>query len=245
MSRRWLRPIAAGIRRFPRLLFPVRRLFEAVFTPPQGPDGIRKVGHRRYVGGRWDALGKHQLAFLRDRGLRPDSVLLDVACGSLRLGRHAIPFLDRGHYLGIEKEAGLVEAGLEHELEPGLPDEKEPELVISSSFEFHRFSRAPDFAIANSLFTHLPPPLISLCFEKLRERMAPSGVFYATFFEADRPTSNLDEPHDHRMFVYTRDEMRAFGEENGWTFEYIGNWGHPRGQVMAAYRPAGDEGVRP
>jgi hypothetical protein len=42
--------------------------------------------HRAVVGGMWDELGALQLDFLRARGLRPDSRLLDIGCGSLRLG---------------------------------------------------------------------------------------------------------------------------------------------------------------
>lgn len=227
MTRRWLRPVAAVIRRFPRLFIPLRRAFERLFTPPQGARGVRKVGHRRYVGGRWDALGRHQLEFLRSRGLTPRHVLLDVACGSLRLGRLAIPYLEPGHYLGIEKEAALIEAGLRHELVPDLAASHRPELFVSDAFEFDRFSRHADFAIANSLFTHLPPELIRLCLERLRPRMAPDGVFFATYFEADRPTSNPDEPHDHRMFVYTRDEMRAFGVDHGWASSTSATGGTP------------------
>ncbi|MBW3554782.1 MAG: class I SAM-dependent methyltransferase [Gemmatimonadetes bacterium] len=238
MTRPWLRPLAAVIRRFPHLLLPLRRAFERFFSPPQGADGIRKVGHRRYVGGRWDVLGREQLEFLKSRGLEPRHVLLDIACGSLRLGRHAIPFLEPGHYLGIEKEQELIDAGIRYELEPGVLESRRPELLASADFEFDRLSRAPDFAIANSLFSHLPPPLIRLCLARLRPFIRPDGVFYATFFEADRPARNPEQPHDHHMFVYTRDEMRSFGAANGWKFEYIGDWGHARGQVMAAYRPA-------
>jgi len=37
--------------------------------------------HRSYVGGQWDVLGKLQFEFLLQRGLRPDDILLDIACG--------------------------------------------------------------------------------------------------------------------------------------------------------------------
>ena len=31
---------------------------------------------------------------------------------------------------------------------------------------------------------------------------------------------------------YTRDEMRAIADSTGWDAHYVGDWGHPRGQMM-------------
>ena len=44
------------------------------------------------------------------------------------------------------------------------------------------------------------------------------------------------QPHDHRSFRYTQEEMRAFGELSGWDFRYVGDWGHPRDQKITEYR---------
>lgn len=205
---------------------------------PHGPEGIRKAGHRRYIGGMWEEIGKLQLDFLVSQGLKPGHVFVDVACGSLRAGVHLVPYLDEGNYLGIEKEEELIKAGVEKELGRELADKKKPEFVISSSFEFEKFSRRPDYGIAQSLFTHLPPAIIETCFAKLRTFMQPDGRFYATYFESDSPASNPEEPHDHGFFVYTRRQMEEFGEKHGWKAEYIGKWNHPRDQVIVCYRPA-------
>src|SRR3954467_1442195 len=92
---------------------------------------IKRNGHRRYVGGSWDEFGRLQFDFLVGQGLRPENVLVDVACGSLRAGVHLIPYLDPGNYLGIEKERLLIEGGLEHELPAAVREERRPELVVS------------------------------------------------------------------------------------------------------------------
>jgi SAM-dependent methyltransferase len=204
---------------------------------PHGPEGIRKAGHRRYIGGMWEEIGKLQFDFLVSQGLKPDHVFVDVACGSLRAGVHLIPYLNEGNYLGIEKEPDLIAAGVEKELGRELAERKEPEFVLSSAFEFEKFSRRPDFGIAQSLFTHLPPSIISQCFAKLRPFMNPDGRFYATYFESATPVSNPEVAHDHGFFVYTRQQMEEFGTQNGWKAEYIGNWNHPRDQVIVCYRP--------
>lgn len=206
-------------------------------TKLQGPQGIKQIGHRDYVGGLWDQMGKLQFDFLVSQGLKPTDYLVDIACGSLRAGVHLIPYLEVGHYLGIEKEIDLIHAGIEKELGHELFEQKKPELVISDSFEFEKFTARPTYGIAQSLFTHLPPLMIDDCFSKLRRVMQPNGAFFATYFEVGYQRKNLDSPHDHLSFAYTRAEIEAFGTRNGWTARYIGEWNHPRDQRICVYHP--------
>ena len=214
----------------------ITRFAPFAFLDPEGDRGIKKRGHRGYVGGMWEEIGTLQFQFLLSKGLKPDSFLLDIACGSLRLGVKAIPYLERSHYLGIEKESGLVKAGLEKELGAKLREEKQPNIVISDSFEFEKLGQKADFAIAQSLFTHLPPTLINLCFKKLHPYLQDEGVFYASYFRTEWKISNPKKPHAHGYFGYTEDEMCSFGETNGFTANYIGDWNHPRDLVIVEYR---------
>lgn len=203
---------------------------------PQGPEGISKFGHRAYVGGMWDEIGRLQFDYLVSEGLRPEHRLLDIGCGALRGGVHFIRYLDFGRYFGVEKHRELIDSGM-RECGRDLWSEKAPMVWAAPSFDFEEASvLAPgfDFALAQSLFTHLTPDLIRLCFANLRDVIAPDGVFYATYFEGTGP--NPSESHDHGRFEYTRSEMEAFGGEQ-WSAEYVGEWGHPRGQVMVRYRP--------
>jgi len=202
---------------------------------PHGELGINKVGHRKYVGGYWHEIGILQFNFLSTNGLKPHHYLLDIACGSLRAGIHFIPYLNSGHYLGVDKESKLINMGIEHELGRELYDKKKPNFIVSEFFEFELFNQSPDYVIAQSLFTHLPPNLINDCFFKLRKIMKHKGVFYATYFEVKEKVTNLKKPHDHRGFRYTRSEMEEFGNKNSFDFKYIGQWNHPRGQVMTCY----------
>ena len=205
---------------------------------PTGPEGVAQLGHRRYVGGLWEEIGQLQFDFLVARGLRPQHVLLDIACGALRLGVKAIPYLEPEHYLGMDKEADLLRAGLELELPAALRQQQRPQLLQGADFSFERFGRRVDVAMAQSLFTHLPPPLIEQCLQKLRPCLQPDGVFYATYFEVEQERQNPTDAHDHGFFAYTRGQMEAFGKAQGYRPEYIGVWGHPRDQVMVAYRPS-------
>jgi hypothetical protein len=191
-----------------------------------------RVWHRHYVGALWEEIGRLQIDFLRAEGLRRGHTLVDIACGSLRGGVHLIPYLRRGRYLGIDKSADLIAAGLHHELPSIARWRKAPEFVVSDGFEFERFSRRADYGIAQSLFTHLTPLLVELCLRNLRA-WSPGCWLYATFFEGGSD-GNPPEPHDNLRFRYTRSEMVDMAERAGWSMRYIGEWGHPRGQVVAA-----------
>lgn len=213
-----------------------------VFRPrttsrPQGPAGIKALGHRAYVGGLWEEIGALQFDFLISQGLLPRHRLVDVGCGSLRAGVHFINYLDSGNYCGMDKERDLVRAGVALELGPDLFNNKRPRFVISDRFAFDCCDVPHDYALAQSLFTHLTPESIGLCLSNLRSRVSPHGVLFATFNESADMQTNPERSHDHDLFYYTRRQMEEFGSGAGWIPTYLGEWGHPRKQMMIAYRP--------
>jgi SAM-dependent methyltransferase len=211
------------------------RAFDAL-GKPDGRLGIWLLGHREYIGGDWDALGTLQFEFMLGRGLEPGHILLDAGCGALRAGVKFIEYLDAGNYLGLDREQLLITLGVRDELGHDLMVAKSPEFVVSDAFEFEQFSKRPDFAIAQSLFTHLAESDIRLCLKNLRQFMKPGGHFYATWFIADESHVNrASRSHSHRSFRYPRARVEAFGLETGWRQRYIGEWGHPRRQMMVEY----------
>jgi len=206
----------------------------------QGEKAIKGTTHRKYVGGvgkknNWEFIGLLQFAHLVKMGLRPNHTFVDVACGSLRAGLHFIPYLDKGNYLGIEKEITLVDAGIEHEIGHKVNGEKSPEFVISSDFEFEKFSKKADFGIAQSLFTHLPYSMVDDCLKKLFPHMNSGGKFYGTYFISKKVIDNPDKPHDRLGYWFTKEQAIEVGTKNGWKVNFIGEWGHPRGQQIVEY----------
>lgn len=201
---------------------------------PEGPKGIGVLGHRLYVGGKWDEIGRLQFDFMRAEGLRPEHVFLDIGCGSLRGGVHFIPYLDKGNYLGIDKEELLVSRGVEHELGSALFEQKQPEIVITGAFEFSKLSKVPDYSLSLSLFTHLCSTDILECLTKLRGFVNPGHRYYATFFEGEQDSGQLVS-HSLDHFEYTRETMELFGREHGWCPYYLGDWKHPRELMMIKY----------
>jgi hypothetical protein len=201
---------------------------------PQGQETVEKLGHRNYIGGMWEEIGRLQFHFLVQQGLKPSHCLLDIGCGSFRGGVYFIDYLDAGNYLGIEKERTLIEFGIEKELGSAIYEKKKPELVVSDNFTFDRFSKKPHFSVAQSLFTHLTAHDICLCLKQLRRFVEPNHLLFATFLEG-QSSRNPETSHSLVAFRYTKDEMVRFGESCGWKALYIGHWNHPRNQMMMKY----------
>ena len=124
-------------------------------------EGIRMaVGrgeHRDVIGGLWEVLGQLQLNFMICEGLKPHHKLLDIGCGSLRGGVHFIRYLDVGNYAGIDPNIALLDAGYEIELASCGLKERIPRenLICSSDFDPPFPNDTFDFALAQSVFTHV------------------------------------------------------------------------------------------
>ncbi|OQX16845.1 MAG: hypothetical protein BWK73_02605 [Thiothrix lacustris] len=201
---------------------------------------IREMGHRAFVGGdgiHWDEIAKLQFNFLISEGLQINHTLIDVACGSLRAGRLFVNYLNAGNYFGIDKEINLIIHGVAEELGISSFIEKKPNFVVSGDFDFTKFSRRPDFGIAQSLLTHLTAEDIYLCFKSLRKFIAEDGKFYATFFEVQAPINNYATSDAIDCFFYSRDQLNSLADVAGWRMQYIGDWGHPRDQKMIKLEP--------
>ncbi|MEQ8389567.1 MAG: hypothetical protein RIB30_01115, partial [Thalassospira sp.] len=197
---------------------------------------IKKWGHRRYVGGgnseAWYGIGKRQYHFLVANGLEPTHKFLDIACGSLRLGQYLIPMLNAGNYCGVEAEKDLVDAGIEKEILFEIILKKEPKFLINHDFNFSDCG-GYDYAIAQSLFTHLTLDDISRCFTEAYKVANPGSKFYFTFFEGNSLNNPQGASHANRNWHYSYSELQLAAKDVGFSLEYIGNWGHERGQLIA------------
>lgn len=203
--------------------------------------------HREIIGGMWEEVGALQLRFLKGQGLAPQHRLLDVGCGSLRGGLHFVDWLAPGNYFGIDISEALLDAGYVRELGPlglqaKLPREN---LKTTADFDATSFDVTFDMAIAQSVFTHLPLNLIAACLEQTARVVRSGGTFYATFFRApDDATWSETVTHQPGGVVTTavsdpyhyRIADLAWAAQDAWRADYIGDWSHPRGQQMIAYR---------
>lgn len=198
----------------------------------------------RMVGGMWEEMGELQFDFLRQQGLKPEHRFLDVGCGILRGGVHFIPYLEPGHYYGIDKNRELLNFGRKEMEKAGLQEQK-PTLVQIEDFGFERLGQTFDYALAQSVFTHLPLNYITRCLVNVDRVLKPGGVFFATFFENRGGKQHLDSMvqgggvisyYDRDPFHYTPDAFEWACEGTSLKAEYIGDWNHPRHQLMLAFR---------
>ncbi len=209
-------------------------------------DMVAAGSHRAAVGGLWDEIGQLQLDFLVLRGLLPEHKVLDVGCGSLRLGVKLVRYLNAENYFGTDLNASLLEAGYNVELRSEGLQHKLPRehLVAGGEFDFSWSPVAFDVVIAQSVFTHLPLNFLRVCLERLHGVVVPGANFFATIFEVpdDHPTHL---PFEHRGGVTTYGaadpyhyrfvDMEFCCRNLPWTAIRVGDWDHPRGQHMVAF----------
>ena len=199
------------------------------------------------MGGRWEEIGKLQFDFLVAQGLEPEHFLLDVGCGSLRGGVHFIRYLRSGHYFGVDINREILDAG-RFELEKNDLAHKTVTLVQSGEFDFDALGRSFDYALAQSLFTHLPLNSIVVCLMRLEGVLNKGGKFFATFLENPEGKRRL-EPRAHPKvrdmelvtyfdkdpYHYDFATFEWICEGTSLSVERIGGWGHPRDQMIMVF----------
>jgi SAM-dependent methyltransferase len=141
--------------------------------------------YRAYVGGaeRYDVLAAAQFSLLVDSGLRDHHRVLDVGCGSLRLGRLLIPWLRAERYFGVEPNEWLVQEGFDRELGHAIKELKQPQFRYVDDFAVADFGVQFDYAMAYSVFTHCYPDLGGLGLRRIAEQLSPGGLLIGTFVE--------------------------------------------------------------
>ena len=121
------------------------------------------------------------LECVRKWGLKPTDNLLDIGCGSLRVGKHLIPFLDDGKYCGVEPEQKYLNDGLKWEVSESMLKLKKPSFIYNHDFDFTFFNRKFDFVLASSVFIHCSPNQFVDCLKSLKIHLSKEGCFIVSF----------------------------------------------------------------
>jgi ABC-type polysaccharide/polyol phosphate transport system ATPase subunit/SAM-dependent methyltransferase len=200
------------------------------------------VPHRLAAGRSWRATGLWQMEFLRQHGLDRDSHFLDVGCGSLAAGVHLLRFLDEGHYWGLDRDSSMIAAGVVIELSrAGVPPER-GHFIVNDTFDLAGIPHAIDVAMANSLFCTLPFNSVAKCIASVVRKLAPWGVFYATWFENPDPgdfapiqrAAGVTTYADREPFHYSFDLIERVCLAVGARVERLDDSNHPRGESILA-----------
>jgi SAM-dependent methyltransferase len=185
--------------------------------------------YRAYVGPPedYDLIAAMAFNLLTTLGLRQHHTLLDVGCGSLRIGRLLIPYLNRGKYFGIEPNEWLVREGITRELGEALMQIKRPTFFFSSSPETIAQAKiAFDFALAQSIFSHCGLDLIKKWLRAISRSIAQNGALVATFLigEEDSPKTGWIYPE---CVNYRPATLERAAADVNLRFEIL-DWKHPR-----------------
>jgi SAM-dependent methyltransferase len=185
--------------------------------------------YRAYVGPPedYDLIAAMTFNLLTTLGLRQHHSLLDVGCGSLRIGRLLIPYLNRGKYFGVEPNNWLVEAGIEHELGKDVVEIKRPtfffsglpETVVQANVSFN-------FALAQSIFSHCGLDLINGWLSAISRSLAPDGALVATFLVGEEDSARTGWIYPECV-NYQPESLERAAAEVDLRFEIL-DWKHPR-----------------
>lgn len=185
--------------------------------------------YRAYVGPPedYDLIAAMTFNLLTTLGLRQHHSLLDIGCGSLRIGRLLIPYLNRGKYFGIEPAEWLVAEGLKQELGETVVQVKGPTFFFSDSPETVMRAKVPfDFALAQSIFSHCGLDLIKGWLSAVSSSLAADGLLVATFLPG-----NEDAPQTGWVYPecvhYRPTTLERAATETNLRFEIL-DWKHPR-----------------
>jgi SAM-dependent methyltransferase len=185
--------------------------------------------YRAYVGPPedYDLIASMTFNLLTTLGLRQHHSLLDIGCGSLRIGRLLIPYLNRGKYFGVEPNEWLVGEGIKRELGETLVQIKRPTFIFSDSPDtVARAKVSFDFALAQSIFSHCGLDLIKGWLSAVSRSLAQGGALVATFLpgEEDSPRTGWIYPE---CVNYRPATLERAAAEANLRFQIL-DWKHPR-----------------
>lgn len=237
--------VEAAIRTYRRILGEEPSLAGA---DPHGPksheeraiEGREEGWHRRLAGGLFETVGALHLDFLRAHGLRPIHHLLDLGCGSLRSGTAMLRYLDPGHYVGVDHDAAVLEAGLTIELPAAGIDRANGHYYVSGSADLSNVDGPFDVIWCAGLLQDLPHELVAMTFAAALRKLAATGQMFVAYFEAGeflslapiaRPGPSLSY-FDHAPRHFDFETLARYADAAGGHAERLGDWNDPHGQTM-------------
>ncbi|CAN6467748.1 unnamed protein product [Victoria cruziana] len=133
--------------------------------------------HHSNYGEPW-AGGRDVFEFLAQSvNLSPDSQVLEIGCGTLRVGLHFIRYLDAAHFHCLERDELSLMAAFRYELPSQGLLHKRPLIVKGDDMDFTKFGDvvAYDLIYASAVFLHIPDALVWVGLERLASRLKPSS----------------------------------------------------------------------
>ncbi|MED6206329.1 hypothetical protein PIB30_025705 [Stylosanthes scabra] len=131
--------------------------------------------HHSNYGEPW-AGGRDVFEFLAQSvQLRPDSQVLEIGCGTLRVGLHFIRYLNPEHFNCLERDELSLMSAFRYELPSQGLLHKRPLIVKGEDMDFSKFdsSTVYDLIYASAVFLHMPDKLVWVGLERLASKLRP------------------------------------------------------------------------
>lgn len=131
--------------------------------------------HHSNYGEPW-AGGRDVFEFLAESAkLTPDSRVLEIGCGTLRVGLHFIRYLNPEHFHCLERDELSLMAAFRYELPSQGLLHKRPHIVKGEDMDFSKFDNGAryDLIYASAVFLHMPDKLVWTGLERLTDRLKP------------------------------------------------------------------------
>jgi SAM-dependent methyltransferase len=173
-----------------------RKLFSFVDDVVTGFNANRYVNHemrKLRAGIPHPTLGTHtktdgllEFNALVQAGLKPQHCVVDFGCGTLRLGRHLIAFLDPGNYWGLDITERFLKLGISALGPAALSKIKLSHLhTISRSALKLAAAARPDVVLVAGVLQCLPPRKMRQVIRDLASMCCPSTQILITLLESE------------------------------------------------------------
>lgn len=188
----------------------------------------------------WDLHGNWQKTMLLNfipQSEVSDKTVLDIGSGAMRFGTFILPLLSKGMYIGVDPFDRYV--ALARKIAAWMQCEDRVNITHTLNFDFPPDAQV-DFAMCQSVFTHLSEPQVLDCLNKMLPIMKKGSTFVFTYI-----TTKYAETH-HKGRYYMQEMpivgsrlpstriFQEFADKHGLTFEDNYNkYPHPTGQLVA------------
>ena len=135
------------------------------------------------------------------QGISPNDTVVDYGCGTLRIGRPFIEFLEPDRYIGMDIDERILDAG-RRSLTSELIVSKRPALeVISPDSVMRAAARRPRWIFSKGVLQHVPPAELDEYFCNLAHMVRAGAVafLYARCGKESSVLSSKSWKHDIRQ----------------------------------------------
>jgi SAM-dependent methyltransferase len=195
--------------------------------------------YRAFVGppARYDLISAMVFNLLTSLGLRQHHKVLDIGCGSLRVARLLIPYLNPKNYIGVEPNKWLIDDGIAHEVGQDQVRIKQPTFLIGASIPELPETLGIDYAFAQSIFSHCGVDLIQGWLAQTALHLKDSGALLATFIHGEKDFDGSGWVYPGCV-EFTSATMSNLARAAGLKFKIL-PWAHPGVQTWALFSKAG------